>query len=33
VLLIDDAGEWLLGAAIRPALDTLVLGLAADRLR
>jgi hypothetical protein len=33
VLLIDDAGEWLLGAAIRPALDTLVLGMAADRLR
>ena len=33
VLLIDDAGEWLLGAAIRPALDTLVLGLAADRIR
>ena len=32
VLLIDDAGEWLLGADLRAAVDTLVLGLAAGRL-
>jgi hypothetical protein len=32
VVLIDDSGEWLIGTDVRHALDTLLLGLDADRL-